>query len=176
RPSPAGPVRGGAMITPELRSRMRRLFFAEHWKIGTIAAALGVHRDTVELAIEPKRFVNTTFRATVGQLDPFKPFIEATLELYPRLRATRLLEMLRARGYSGSVWPVRRFVRRVRPTPRAEAFFRLTTLAGEQGQVDWGSFGSIVIGRARRPLSCFVMVLSWSRAIFARFVLDQTLE
>lgn len=164
------------MITPELRSRMRRLFFAEHWKVGTIAAELGVHRDTVELAIEPKRFVNTPFRATVGQLDPFKPFIEATLEQYPRLRATRLLEMLHARGYLGSVWPLRRFVRRVRPTPRAEAFFRLTTLAGEQGQVDWGSFGSIVIGRARRPLSCFVMVLSWSRAIFARFVLDQTLE
>jgi len=24
------------MISPELRSRIRRLFFAEHWKIGTI--------------------------------------------------------------------------------------------------------------------------------------------
>ena len=36
------------MITPELRSRIRRLFFAEHWKIGTIAAELAVHRDTVE--------------------------------------------------------------------------------------------------------------------------------
>jgi transposase len=164
------------MITPELRSRMRRLFFAEHWKIGTIAAELGVHRDTVELAIEPRRFVNIAYRPSAAMLDPFKPFVVATLEVHPRLRATRLLEMLRHRGYPGSVWPLRRFVRRVRPVSRHEAFFRLTTLPGEQGQVDWGSFGSITVGRAKRSLSCFVMVLSWSRAIFARFVLDQTLE
>jgi hypothetical protein len=32
------------------------------------------------------------------------------------------------------------------------------------------------IGRARRSLSCFVLVLSWSRAVYARFALDQTLE
>ena len=47
---------------------------------------------------------------------------------------------------------------------------------GEQAQVDWGCFGSIQIGQAKRLLSCFVMVLSFSRALFARFVLDQTLE
>ena len=106
------------MITPELRSRMRRLFFAEHWKIGTIAAELGVHRDTVELAIEPQRFVNVAFRSSVSILDPYKPFVVGILEQHPRLRATRILEMLRHRGYAGSVWPVRRFVRRVRPISR----------------------------------------------------------
>ena len=164
------------MISPELRSRMRRLFFAEHWKIGTIAAGLGVHRDTVELAIEPKKFINAAYRPTATILDPFKPFVVATLEQHPRLCATRLLEMIRQRGYEGSVWPLRRFVKRVRPVSRHEAFFRLETLPGEQGQVDWGSFGSIEIGATRRPLSCFVMVLSWSRAMFARFTLDQTLE
>jgi len=164
------------MIAPEVRSRMRRLFFAEHWKIGTIAAELGVHRDTVELAIEPRRFVNAAYRVSASALDPFKAFVVATLEAHPRLRATRLLEMIRHRGYPGSVWPLRSLVRRVRPVSRHEAFFRLTTLPGEQGQVDWGSFGSIPIGRTKRSLSCFVMVLSWSRALFARFVLDQTLE
>ena len=55
-------------------------------------------------------------------------------------------------------------------------FFRLRTLPGEQAQVDWGCFGSLVVGKAKRPLSCFVMVLSWSRAVFAHFTLDQTLE
>ncbi len=164
------------MISSELRSRIRRLFFAEHWKLGTIAAELGVHRDTVELAIEPRKFVNVTYRASASLLDPYKAFVQATLVQYPRLRATRLLEMLRQRGYTGSVWPLRRWVRRVRPVGRHEAFFRLSTLPGEQAQVDWGSFGSIAIGSTRRPLSCFVMVLSWSRALFARFVLDQTLE
>ncbi len=164
------------MISPELRARIRRLFFAEHWKIGTIAAELGVHRDTVALAVEVERFTNIAFRPATLLLDPYKDFVRATLEQHPRLRATRLLQMIQARGYTGSVWPLRRFVRQVRPVGAHEAFFRLSMLPGEQGQVDWGSFGSILIGNTRRWLSCFVMVLSFSRALFARFVLDQTLE
>jgi len=39
--------------------------------------------------------------------------------------------MLRERGYPGSAVQVRRYVRTVRPAARAEAFFRLDTLAGE---------------------------------------------
>lgn len=163
------------MITPEVRSRIRRLFYAEHWKLGTIAAELGVHRDTVALAVESERFVNVAYRASASILDPYMDFVRMTLEQHPRLRSTRLLQMIQQRGYTGSVWPIRRFVNRTRPVSH-EAFFRLSTLPGEQGQVDWGSFGSIAIGNTRRSLSCFVMVLSWSRAIFARFVLDQTLE
>lgn len=31
------------MISPELPARIRRLHFAEHWKVGTIATQLGVH-------------------------------------------------------------------------------------------------------------------------------------
>jgi len=50
------------MISPELRARIRRLFFAEHWKIGAIAAELGVHRDTVALAVDVERFTNIAFR------------------------------------------------------------------------------------------------------------------
>jgi transposase len=164
------------MISDELRARIRRLFYAEHWKIGTIAAELGVHRDTVALAVETERFTNVAYRPLAALLDPYKDFVRATLEQHPRLRATRLLQMIEGRGYAGSVWPLRRFVRQVRPGGAHEAFFRLSMLPGEQGQVDWGSFGSIAIGNARRWLSCFVMVLSFSRALFARFVLDQTLE
>ena len=35
------------MISPETRVQIRRYFYAEHWKIGTIAQALDVHPDTV---------------------------------------------------------------------------------------------------------------------------------
>ena len=110
------------------------------------------------------------------QLDPYLPFIRDTLAQYPRLRATRLHEMLRARGYTGSVVQVRRLVRLLRPADAAPVYRRLTTLPGEEAQVDWGSFGSIRIGHGTRPLSGFVMVLSYSRALFALFTLDQTLE
>ena len=164
------------MISPELRARIRRLYFAEHWKMGTIAAELDVHHDTVALAIEPEQFVNHHLRSQVALLDPYRDFVRLTLEQYPRLRSTRILQMIQARGYSGSIWPLRRYVRSVRPVGGREAFFRLSTLPGEQGQVDWASFGTLIIGKSSRPLSCFVMVLCWCRALFARFVLDQTLE
>jgi transposase len=163
------------MISDDQRTRIRRLFFAEHWKIGTIAAELGLHHDTVELAVEPRRFVNRRHASSFTQLDPYRGFIAQTLEQYPRLRATRICDMIRERGYEGSVYAVRRHVRKTRPI-RHEAFFRLTVLPGEQAQVDWGSFGKIRVGRGERLLSCFVIVLSWSRATFARFTLDQTLE
>ena len=164
------------MITPEQRAEIRRLFYAEHWHVGTIASTLGVHPDTVQRAIERDRFVRTGSQIRPSLLDPYKAFIAATLEPYPRLRATRLFAMLRDRGFSGSAVQVRRYVRTVRPAARAEAYLRLNTFRGEQGQVDWGNFGAIQIGRARRSLSCFVLVLSWSRAVYARFALDQTLE
>lgn len=164
------------MIPREVDAEIRRLFFAEHWRVHTIAEALGVHHDTVRRAIELDRFIRTGAQIRSSRLDPYKAFITATLEQYPRLRATRLFAMIRDRGYSGSVVQVRRYVRTVRPQARAEAYLRLETLPGEQAQVDWGHFGALQVGRARRPLSCFVLVLSWSRAFYARFALDQTLE
>lgn len=84
--------------------------------------------------------------------------------------------MLRQRGYPGSAVQVRRAVRRLRPAPPSAAYLRLATLPGEVAQVDWGSFGAIRIGRGTRPLSAFVYVLGYSRAIHAVFTLDQTLE
>lgn len=163
------------MISDELRAKIRRLYFAEHWKVGTIAAELGVHHDTVHHAIDSRSFLAPALRARALMLDPYREFIHVTLEKHPRLRATRLHEMIRDRGYQGSVWPIRRLVARMRPS-RHEAFLRLSVLPGEQAQVDWASFGSIAVGRAKRGLSCFLMVLSWSRALFARFYLDQTTE
>jgi transposase len=164
------------MITPEQHAEIRRLYYGEHWKVGTIAAALGVHHETVRAALvnDTQGMRRGTCRTT--QLDPYLPFIRDTLGQYPRLRATRLFEMVKGRGYPGSVVQLRRAVRLIRPAATASVYRRLTTLAAEEGQVDWGSFGSIRIGRGVRPLSGFVMVLSYSRAVFALFTVDQTLE
>jgi transposase len=163
------------MIPPAQVTEIRRLFFAEHWRVGTIAAQLGLHPDTVRRALATERFARPTpLRPSL--LDPYRPFLQATLQQYPRLRATRLFEMVRQRGYQGSVVQLRRAVRPLRPARPAEAYLRLTLLMGEQGQVDWGSFGTVTRGRATRRLSAFVLVLSWSRALHAVFTLDQSLE
>jgi hypothetical protein len=39
------------MISPELHAQIRRLFFAEHWRLNTIAAQFDVHHDTVRRVI-----------------------------------------------------------------------------------------------------------------------------
>jgi hypothetical protein len=78
--------------------------------------------------------------------------------------------------YRGSGDHFRLLIACYRPRPAAEAYLRLRSLPGEQAQVDWGHFGHLVIGRARRPLMAFVMVLSYSRQIFLRFFLDARME
>jgi len=162
------------MIPAETRVQIRRYFYAEHWKIGTIAQALNVHPDTVRRAIEVERFQHAEpLRPSI--VDPYLPFLREALEQHPRLRATRLYRMIRDRGYAGSVEQLRRVVARLRPQPR-EAFLRLQVFSAEQGQVDWAYFGSVLVGRARRQLSCFVMTLSWSRALYLEFFFDQTME
>jgi transposase len=162
------------MIPPETRVQIRRYFYAEHWKIGTIAQALNVHPDTVRRAIEVERFQHAEpLRPSI--VDPYLPFLRETLEQHPRLRATRLYRMIRDRGYAGSVEQLRRVVARLRPQPR-EAVLRLQVFPAEQGQVDWAYFGSVLVGRARRQLSGFVMTLSWSRALYLEFFFDQTMQ
>lgn len=162
------------MISPETRAQIRRYFYAEHWKIGTIARELNVHPDAVRNAIESNRF-NVTQPMRSSITDPYMEFVRQTLDQHPRLRATRIHQMIRERGYTGSVIQLRRAVAQLRP-PAREPFLRLQTFPAEQAQVDWAHFGHVAVGRARRALSCFVITLSWSRALYLEFFFDQTME
>jgi ribosomal 50S subunit-associated protein YjgA (DUF615 family) len=84
------------MISAEQVAHIRHLFHAEHWKIGTIAAALSLHPDTVRAALESQRFRSHP-RLRDRLVDPYLDFLRQTLQRYPRLRATRLYEMIRQR-------------------------------------------------------------------------------
>ena len=163
------------MIDDATFARIRRLFFAEHLPIGTIATQLGIHHYAVRRAISTDAFnQRKAAPARASALDPYKPFLVEQLVRYPGLRATRLGQMLRARGYTGSDVVVRRYLATVRGQRPGEAFLRRKTLPGEEAQVDWGHFGKLRVGRAERPLMAFVLVLGWSRAIFVRFFHDLT--
>ena len=166
------------MIDDKTRAEIRRLYFAEHWKIGTIASQLGLHHDTVKATLGLVAPPSPDGKPRPTRLDPYVPFIRDTLSRYPRLVATRVAAMVRERGYDGPDSSVRRCIQRhgLRPAPVHEAYFRLTTLPGEQGQVDWAHFGRVEVEGGTRPLYCFVMTLSWSRATYAEFFLDQTQE
>jgi hypothetical protein len=132
------------MISPELRAQIRRYFYAEHWKIGTIARELDLHPDTVRHAIEIAGVAAQPVRPSM--VDPYLSFIRDTLDQHPRLRATRICHMARDRGYTGSVVQFRRAVARLRPQIR-EPFLRLETFAGEH----YGESGVMV--RAALPVA-----------------------
>jgi transposase len=157
------------MISKEAESEVVRLYHAEKWPIGTIAAQLGIHHTTVQrvlrhVGVEPK-----VVAPRPSVVDPYVPYILEQLGKYPRLHASRLFVMLKERGYPGGPDHFRRIVGRLRPKKPAEAFQRLRTLPGEQAQVDWAHFGKLQVGRAQRTLWAFVLVLSYSRRIFLRF-------
>jgi transposase len=111
-----------------------------------------------------------------SQIDAYLPFIHETLKKFPSLTASRLYAMVCERGYRGNHHHFRHLISVHRPRPVTEAYLRLRTLPGEQGQVDWAHFDHLQIGRARRPLMAFVMVLSWSRQIYLRFFLDARMD
>ena len=160
-------------ISTELEAQILRYHYVEKWRIGTIARHLCVHHSVVRRVLFQTQVPMTkpTRRATL--LERFLPFVRTTLEKFPKLTASRLYQMVVERGYLGGPDHFRSLVALHRPRPVAEAYLRLRTLPGEQAQVDWGHFGYITLGKAKRPLMAFVMVLSYSRKIFLRFYLNQ---
>jgi transposase len=162
------------VITAEMRAQMRRLVLAEGWLVETVARRFGVHHSVVRRALRDTPGAASTPRAS--KLDPHKDYIVKRLTELPDLTASRLMLELRDRGLQIGYSTVKRYVAHVR-TPRArKAFLRIEVDPGEQAQVDWGSFGHWQVGGTRRPLSVFSMVLSWSRAMFIDFSLDQQMD
>jgi transposase len=161
-------------------AEIRRLHFAEHWKVGTIVTQLGLHHEVVERVLglgEGARLRPAASHAGAVVEVPlplrgYEAFVTETLAQYPRLRATRLYDMLVARGYEGSTRTVRRHVRLVRPAPKSEVFLRVEALLAEQAQIDWAYVGKLRFAGGTRQLWAFVMVLAYSRAMWAELVID----
>lgn len=86
---------------------------------------------------------------------------------------TRLMEK---HGEPVSYEALRRLVRQLEPAALPETFVRIETKPGEEAQVDFGYAGLHLdpqSGKLRKAW-VFVMVLSFSRHLYARVVFDQT--
>lgn len=163
-------------IPPDLEAQILRYHHVEKWPPATIARHLRVHRQTVARVLTQAGALRAARPGRPSKVAPFLPFIAETLEKFPTLAASRVYAMIRERGYDGRPDYLRHIVALHRPRPKAEAYLRLRTLPGEQAQVDWAHFDHLIIGRARRPLMAFVMVLSYSRMIHLRFFLNARME
>ncbi len=109
----------------------------------------------------------------VSKIDQFIPFISEVLEKYPSVTASRIQQMIAKRGYKGSIYTLRRALKKLRPKA-SKVFQDLQFFPGEVAQVDWADFGKFEVSPGVfRRLSCFVMVLAYSRMIFARAFYNQ---
>ena len=161
--------------------RETRMLLRHYLEQGTsksaLARQLGVHRDTIhrwiragdldrDLDGEPVRYGPR--RPVATKLDAYKSIVEARLAAYPELSAVRLLEEIRAAGYSGGYTQLKAFVQQVRPTPEPERVIRFETPAGRQAQVDFARF--------KFPWGvryALLVVLGYSRLLWCRFYARQ---
>jgi len=118
---------------------------------------------------EPVRYGPRAPKPT--KLDAFKAYLRARLEAYPELSAVRLLEEIRANGYTGGYTQVKDYVRAVRPRPVPDPVVRFETPAGHQGQVDFAEF-DLPFGRRYALL----VVLGYSRLLWMDFFKRQDMQ
>lgn len=166
-------------MNTELWATIRRMSEVEKRSISEIARALRIHRDTVRRALENVSGppVNAPRgRVPANKLEAFGPYITGRLAEYPLLTGAKLLLEIRKQGYGGGYTILKDYLKKIRPGGNPSAFLRLETQPGEYAQVDWANTGQVTVGNARRQLSCFVMVLSFSRMMYIEFTLSQRIE
>jgi transposase len=151
---------------------MKRLYelHGQGLSIRRIAAELGIARNTVRTYLRAEGVPQAKPRPKRGsRLDPFAPHIDARLAAGVT-NCVVLLREVRAQGYAGSYSLLKAYVRPRRRPRQPKATVRFETEPGHQAQVDFGQCRYATDDGATKQVWVFVMVLSWSRAIYVEFV------
>jgi transposase len=158
------------VITVEDWALIRRLHLAEGESMRSIAARLGVSRNTVAKAVSadgPPTYVRAPQDSGIKAVEPA---IRALLLQNPRMPATVLAERV---GWTGSPAWFRENVARIRPEyAPPDPADRISYDPGDQAQCDlWFPEARIPVGAGKaRVLPVLVMVSSHSRFIMARMI------
>ena len=139
-----------------------------------IAEQLGIDRKTVARHAQDPDPPQPERPPRASLLDPFKPHIQQRLAKY-ELTAMKLFAEVHAQGYRGSYPAVQRYVRTIRPPKVQPACVRFETAPGQQAQADWSPFGRINHLGQSRKLSCFALVLGYSRVLYGEFTVSEDL-
>lgn len=162
-------------MTVGLWAEIRRLKEIVKLSNRAIAVRLRCCVKTVRKALAMKDPPQTADAATSGLVLPFRPRIDALIEKYPELSAVRVREEIAngPEGYKGSVYPLRRYLRGIRPH-RGRIYQEALYAPGEALQVDWGTCGRVRVGDTVRRVYAFIAVLCYSRLCFLKFSLSQS--
>jgi len=161
------------MIDRRLVFEIYRLF-QEGTKVRRIARTLGIDRDSVKRYLvnphPPRPLIVRT-----SKLDPFKDQIQLFLDQAPSVSGAVLLQRLKAQGYTGGRSILGEYLQQVRPQKK-RAYIRFESPPGQQFQIDWGHFGSLVYGTTPRKLYGLAVIEAHSRMLYAEFTHSQKQE
>jgi transposase len=146
-----------------------------------IACRLGIDRRTIHRWIaqgQLERDVETDLlkqpirkQSRPVKLEPFKEIIQSRLQDYPELSSVRLLDEIRAAGYTGGYSQLTLYVQQVRPRAEPEPVIRFETEPGHQAQID---FAEVKLPWGRRFV--LLVVLGYSRLMWLRFYPKQDMR
>lgn len=130
------------------------------------AKILGISRNTVKRLLamtKPPVYCRTAYPSII---DGYKEqIIEWRCDPY-NYNGTRIFRELRKKGYTGSIGPVYRFLRKAEEDASGhisrKATVRHESPPGDQAQFDWTEYEVLVGGRYRK-VYCFAMILAASR-------------
>ncbi len=144
-------------------------------------------RDTIRKALanpEPTGY-QRKHEADSPILDPVKPIIDLWLEDEERRNVKRkqrsnakvIWKRLRdEHGFTGSIYPIRRYLRKRKHLSLKSTFFPLKFSPGEEAQIDWGQADVRLFGDTVFTVHLFCMRLSYSRASYVRAYFSEKLE
>ena len=130
------------------------------------ARILGISRNTVKKLLEKKEAPEYHRNIYHSKIDSYKEqIIEWRCEPY-EFNGTRIFRELKARGYTGSIGPIYRFLKRVDEdigdSISKKATVRHESPPGDQAQFDWTEY-QVVVGNRYRTVYCFALILAASR-------------
>lgn len=133
-----------------------------------VARKYGISRQSIYNILNSKGSVAKERAERGSLLDPFKEFIDGKLADFD-VPASSLFQDIRRQGYVGGLTTVKNYARTVKGEQVKQVIERFETVPGRQAQIDWGECGTITVNGERRKLYVFVLVLGYSRLLFARF-------
>lgn len=126
-----------------------------------IAAKLGVHPKTVSRAIARDGAPKGRRQRGFLKLAPFRAQVDGLLG-EGVWNAVVILRLLKAKGYSGSISQLKRYISPKRVLRQSRATVRFETDPGRQLQSDWGQHVTMV-GGVETKVHFIVNTLGWSR-------------
>lgn len=130
------------------------------------ARILGISRNTVKRLLDMDHEPFYQRRIYPSKIDPYKDQIIIWLCKPYEFNGTRIYRELKKIGYTGSINPIYRFLRRLKEDDggliSSKATVRHESPPGDQAQYDWSPY-IVEIGGARRDVVCFSLILASSR-------------